>query len=526
MVPWPQMIRYGMYGLLLTLIYFPSYSWLVGYDWPREDYNYCYLVPLVLLYLIWEKKDQWSRKASFPSWGGVIVLLSGVLVFWAGELAGEYFSIYISSWLVVVGLLWLHAGWEKVKIMAFPIFVSLFLFPLPHFLNTKLTLNLKLISSEIGVKIIQFFGMSAYREGNIIDLAFTQLQVVDACSGLRYLIPLFLMGLLAAYFYHAALWKRTIIVASTIPLSIITNSFRVAITAFLYPSMGRDAAEGFFHDFSGWVIFMLSFGVLVAEIWVLRKILPRPTECFMKKKVTSRNKTESEHPERPGKDDPVLEKEQTVFFSQSRFVVAIAILAMTVSIHSLVDFREKQPISRPFNEFPLLIGEWKGTREFMDQKFLDVLEPTDYVAINYSKHDSPSVNIYVAYYASQQKGKSIHSPETCLPGTGWCFNQAGSVTIPLPGNNTAFPVMRALITKEEQKQLVYFWFSERGRILTNAYEMKMYNFWDAVIKKRTDGAMVRVITPVSSSEMTEDADKRLRSFIQDIAPTLNEFIPG
>ncbi|RJR23039.1 MAG: exosortase, partial [Nitrospiraceae bacterium] len=326
---------YGLlYAILLVVTYYSAYEWLIGYDWAREDYNYCYLIPFVVLYLIWEKKDRWSQEASVPSWLGLLVVMSGVILFWLGELAGEYFTSYLSSWLVVAGLLWTHAGWKKTKIMVFPLFVSLFLFPLPVFINTKLTFNLKLISSEIGIRIIQLMGMSAYREGNIIDLGFTQLQVVDACSGLRYLIPLFLMGILTAYFYRAALWKKIIITLSTVPLSIVTNSLRIAMTAVLYPSMGRAAAEGFFHDFSGWAIFMVSFATLLAEIWILGKIMPRPHESFIKKKGEAEG-SDNIKQESPGKHGQAAETKNTGGpFIQPQFIVAAAVLATSLAFYS------------------------------------------------------------------------------------------------------------------------------------------------------------------------------------------------
>jgi exosortase D (VPLPA-CTERM-specific) len=518
---------YGaLYGLLFAIMYFPAYSWLVGKDWAREDYNYCYLVPLVVFYLIWGKKNQWSKEASDPSWGGLLVLLPGILLFWVGELAGEFFSIYISSWLVVAGLLWVHVGWKKIKIMAFPLFVSLFLFPLPNFINTKLTFSLKLISSELGVRGIQLYGLPVYREGNIIDLGFTQLQVVDACSGLRYLIPLFLMGVLMSFFYRAAIWKKAIIVFSAIPLSIVTNSFRIALTAVLYQSIGPAAAEGFFHDFSGWVIFMVSFGVLLVEIWILGKILPGPDESFFKK--TAVESAVGENSDRSEKGGPASEtNDSRAFLTQPQFIIAAAVLAITVAVHSVVDFREKQPSSRPFSQFPVVVGGWEGKRQGIDQQILNVLQCSDYTNINYSKIDGQAVNLYVSYYESQRKGRSIHSPETCLPGSGWLFKQAGTVTIPLSGKtSSSLTVMRALMEKGDTRNLVYFWFNQRGRILTNAYEMKFYNLYDALIKKRTDGALVRIITPIASSEKIDDADKRLRLFLKDIIPTLDEFIPG
>ena len=512
-----------LYGLFLSFMYYSSYAWLIGHDWARADYNYCYLIPFLLLYFVREKRKQWSQEPSVPSWNGFLILLAGVFLYLVGELAGEFFTLYVSSWFVVTGLLWMHVGRKKLATMAFPVFLSLFLYPLPHYLNTKLTFNLKLISSELGVSMIQLLGMSGYREGNIIDLGFTQLQVVDACSGLRYLLPLVLMGILMAYFYKASLWKRTIIVLSAVPLSIVTNSLRIALTAFLYPSLGPAAAEGFFHDFSGWVIFMASFGALLVEIRILRNILPRPGEYFMRDKDAAR--TDREPAERLETDERAVKK-TNVSFSRRYFIAAASILVISMGMHAVIDFKEKKPVSRPFDKFPLVIGEWQGTRQFLDQQSIDTLEFTDYTYINYSKQNSPPVNIYVAYYESQRKGKSIHSPETCLPGSGWCFRQAGRVTIPLSGENPFFPVMRALMEKDDSTELVYFWFDQRGRILTNAYEMKIYNFWDALTKKRTDGALVRVITPISPSEKAEDADKRLRLFIKEITPTLNEFIPG
>jgi exosortase D (VPLPA-CTERM-specific) len=518
---------YGaIYAVLLGGMYYATYSWLILHDWPREDYNYCYLIPFVLVYLIWEKKNQWLKESSIRSWGGLLVLLPGVLLLLFGELAGEIFSSYISSWLLIIGLLWLHAGWKKIKIMAFPLFVSLFLFPLPNFINTKLTFNLKLISSEIGVKIIHLLGMSAYREGNIIDLGFTQLQVVDACSGLRYLIPLFLMGVLVAYFYRAAFWKRLIIVISTIPLSIITNSLRIALTAILYPFMGPAAAEGFFHDFSGWAIFMVSLAALLAEIWILGKIMPQPGEGLIKKKGTDEDSHKVDSENQENNNLPWETKNARSFFTQPQFVIAVAILTVTIAIYSIVDFREKTPISRPISQFPLVVEGWEGKRQFLDKQFIDVLQFSDYTSIDYSKKGNSAVNLYVAYYESQRKGRSIHSPETCLPGGGWIFNQAGTRTIPLSGkNSSSITVMRAIMEKSGNRQLIYFWFNQRGRIMTNPYQMKIYNFRDALLMKRTDGALIRVISPVASSEKIEDADKRLQSFMREIMPLLNEYIP-
>ena len=194
---------------------------------------------------------------------------NGILLFWIGELSGEFFTLYLSSWLILVGLCWMHLGWGKLKAIWFPSVFIMAMFPPPNFFHHNLTLRLKIISSQLGVWMLQTYGMSAYREGNVIDLGFTQLQVVDACSGLRYLYPLIIMAILLSYFYKAAWWKKVLLVLSAIPLTIITNSLRIAMTGVLYEIWGSTVAEDFFHGFSGWLIFIFGLAVLLLEMWGL-----------------------------------------------------------------------------------------------------------------------------------------------------------------------------------------------------------------------------------------------------------------
>jgi EpsI family protein len=160
----------------------------------------------------------------------------------------------------------------------------------------------------------------------------------------------------------------------------------------------------------------------------------------------------------------------------------------------------------------------------MEQKFIDELDLSDYVIVNYTDSGGKLVNFYVAYYESQRKGESIHSPETCLPGSGWEFHEAGATVIPV-GGASYMKVNRAFMVKPGMKELVYFWFPQRGRILTNAYQLKIYAFWDALTRQRTDGALVRIITPVDSNEQLQDAEARLKGFTKEVVPVLGEFLP-
>ena len=161
----------------------------------------------------------------------------------------------------------------------------------------------------------------------------------------------------------------------------------------------------------------------------------------------------------------------------------------------------------------------------MEEKFVKELDLSDYVIVDYAAGPR-SVNFYTAYYESQRKGEAIHSPETCIPGSGWEFKNAGSVALPITDMRGApMKVNRAVMEKGASRQLVFFWFPQRDRVLTNAWQLKLYNFWDALTRQRTDGALVRLITPVYPDEDAAKAEIRLTEFTKQIVPVLNEYLP-
>ena len=527
------LVNIAVASVLLLLIYYDTLLWLVLKDWNRPDYNYCYLILPIVLYLVWERRERLAAVPSVPSWLAIVPFVFGLGLFWLGELSGEFFTQYISFWVLVASLCWLFMGWRKLKVIGVPIMILLAMFPLPNFLNTKLTLNLKLLSSQLGVWMMHTYGLSAFREGNVIDLGFTQLQVVDACSGLRYLIPLIIVAIVMGCFLKGRFWKKAAVVVSAVPLSILTNSLRIAATGILYEIWGAKVAEGFFHGFSGWFIFMFSFAVLLLEIWVLNKIFPENDRRRDPEKDGGEEEAEGVSEEGAGDGTPVSKtghdgkKGVSAVFSPPQFVVAVLLLLGTLGLSYGVEFREKIPPDKSFSRFPLEVGNWSGSRESMEQKFVETLDLSDYVIIDYRNQRGKTVNFYVAYYESQRKGESIHSPATCLPGGGWIFKEAGTATIPVPAyDGQPMEVNRAFMQKGAYKQLSYYWFPQRGRILTNAYELKIFTFWDALTKQRTDGALVRVITPVYESEDVADAERRLQNFTAAINPVLKDYIPG
>ncbi len=507
---------FGVYIVLFAGLYYSPFSVMVKW-WERDDYSYCYLIPFIVLYLLWEKKNDFAAKIALPEWKGIILLAIGIVFYWLGELGGEFYIIYLSSWAILLGICIMNMGVAKIKTIILPLCFILTMFPFPNFINNRITLGLKIISSKLGVIMMQVYGMSAYREGNVIDLGFTQLQVVDACSGLRYLFPMIILSILISSFYQSRVWKKVLIVLSSIPLTIFTNALRIALTGILSEKLGLKAVEGFFHDFEGWLIFMITLGFLLGEIWVMNKLFPesRRIEAAREKKpdIPVTRSMSKKMPKKGGA------------LTRPQFIVSVVLLGLTLVLSKGIEFREAVPMNRPFNEFPMEVGEWNGTRQKMENEFIDALDLSDYIMADYVDKRGRSLNFYVAYYESQRKGESIHSPATCLRGGGWQFKQTGSRKIALQDGST-MPVNRAVIEKGAVKQLSYYWFPSRERILTSIFQMKWYNFWDALTRQRTDGALVRVIAPVGRNESLVEAEKRVQSFVREITPVLSGFLPG
>ncbi|NOT85614.1 MAG: EpsI family protein [Methylococcaceae bacterium] len=187
-----------------------------------------------------------------------------------------------------------------------------------------------------------------------------------------------------------------------------------------------------------------------------------------------------------------------------------------------------QPRGR-FVNFPLKIIDWQGVEVGMEQKFVDRLKLDDYIIANYARPtDKNPVNFYVAYYNSQQTADSAHSPKTCIPGDGWQvgdFEQKAIPALKMPDGQPLL-VNRVVISKGESKQLVYYWFQQRGRIITNEYLVKWFLLWDSLTKNRTDGALVRLVIPLNGTESVEQGDQALEAFIQAGIPLLKEYVPN
>lgn len=489
--------------LLLAAMYAQGLAYLVSIWSVDENYGHGFFIPLISLYLIWSNRERLQAIPWQGSWWGAGLVLVGLGLYFIGELGTLYVVLHLSLWLVLVGLVLAACGWRVLKALAFPLGLLLVVIPLPNFLYQGLSGQLQLLSSHLGVWLLEVFGVTALREGNVIDLGTTQLQVVEACSGLRYLFPLTTLALIGAYLFFDRTWKRVVLVALSIPISVGLNVFRIATTGLLVDLYGVELAEGFFHAFSGWLLFVCGLVLVTAVGWALgpRGLVPsRPLAAPHAASATMRHATGA--------------------YMASLLLLVCALLGAT-----RVSAREEIPPPRAtLAEFPLNVAEWVGRSVPMETVYVEALRFDDYLLADYRRDGDPPVNFYVAYYASQRKGQSAHSPRTCLPGGGWEVISLERTRV-LDDGPAPFDVNRAVIQKGSTKQVVWYWFQERGRMLTNEYLVKFYLLWDAVAMNRTDGALVRLTAVVQPGEEEDQVDRRLAAFVSSVQPTLTRYIP-
>lgn len=234
-------------------------------DWINlPDFSHGFLIPPVSAYLLYERRNRFSGMKPDGKWTGLMIVILGVLMLSFGYLAMEYFTMRISLLIVISGTVWFLLGREYLKQSLFPIAFLAFMIPLPSILLDKITFPMQLIASQMATGTLMLTGIPVLREGNIIQLANVSLEVAEACSGLRSLISLLALSVIFSYLSQKTFWKRAVLVASTIPIAVIANVFRVAGTGILADYYGSSVAQGYFHEFSGWVLYMVAFGCFLS----------------------------------------------------------------------------------------------------------------------------------------------------------------------------------------------------------------------------------------------------------------------
>lgn len=485
---------------------------LVGMWDSSPEYSHCMLIPVISAFLIFRERAALARIQFEGSWLGVAVLLAGAGLWGVAELSTIWVIEQYAFVVVIYGLTLALVGAEAFRRLWMAMLILLFTIPLPIFFSNSLSLHLELLSSAVGVDVIRLFNIPVYLDGNVIDLGVYQLQVAEACSGLRYLFPLMTLAFIVAYFFRAPFWKRTALFLASVPIAILMNSLRIGLIGVSVAYWGQKMAEGVLHYFEGWVVFMISTALLIALAAALVRLGRQPMRL--------RNAMVLDMgPVPPASQAYRTRTLPAPFLAATALVTVAAVLATQAHERT-----EVQPPRAAFVDFPMRLGGWEGQRSPMGAVYLDQLKLSDYLYATYQHAAAMPVNVWVAYYDSQRKGDSTHSPASCLPGGGWQFETFGRYGIDVAGQRLS--VNRAVIVHGSDRELMYYWFPQRGRDITNDYLLKWYLLWDAMTRNRTDGALVRLIVPLPPGASAAAGDQQLTAFARAFIPQLPDYVPN
>lgn len=263
---------FAVLAVLLAVLYYPIVVPLVGELYNDPNYSHGLLVPFISGYFLYTRIDEMKSIPVSPSNWGLVVILAGVCLMIVGFLGAEHFTVRVSMIVVLAGMVLYFLGTRVFRVAAFPIAFLFFAVPLPYIVYDMAAFPLKLMVSKYSVMFLKGVGIMVWREGNIITFPNIELEVADACSGIRSLMSLIALGTAFAYITQRSKLKMAIVIFSAIPVAIFANAVRVIMTGILARHWGAQAAEGFFHEFAGLAVFALAIAIVVAIGTILRRV--------------------------------------------------------------------------------------------------------------------------------------------------------------------------------------------------------------------------------------------------------------
>ncbi len=262
----------SIFAVLLLVLYGPILKALVLDWWRDPNYGHGFLVPVFSAFVLWRKRERLARLILRPSNFGIIVMLGAVGLLLVGSLGAELFTTRFSFLVMIGGIVLFLAGWGMLRAILFPLGFLVLMIPIPVLIYNQITFPLQLLASRFATFWLQLINVPVLREGNLIILPNYTLEVVDACSGIRSLMTLITLAIAYGYLVEDNRWLRWALVLLMIPIAIVSNSIRILGAGILTYHYGPRMAEGFFHEFSGWVIFVAALFLMFACHWLLRKI--------------------------------------------------------------------------------------------------------------------------------------------------------------------------------------------------------------------------------------------------------------
>ena len=498
--------------LLLSLLYAGILARLFTQWMNDKNFQHGIFVPAFALFVVWKNRNKLKSIEPAPSWTGLFLMVVGLATLMLGEFGAELFLSRVSLLILLAGLIVLFHGWALFRAVLFPWAILILMIPIPVIVFQKVTFPLQILASKLASTLLPMLGVVVHREGNVIELAAMKLEVVAACSGIRSLLSLLTLSIIYGYLMEDRNWVRVLLAIASIPIAVVANSFRIVGTGLLVQYWNPDKAEGFFHLFEGWLIFVVSLIMLFLLHGLIVRVWGK-----------GGHEVSVVRPQRERIDTAITGRRRAAGL---RFAIVALLMGGTALLMQARSNNEVFPPREALSSLPNQLGPWVGEDLIIDQQTLDILGSGEFLHRSYEDPTQPQpwIDLLIAYFPSQKAGDTIHTPNHCLQGEGWVPIQRKVVQLSRPDGST-FPANRYITSKAGERELVIYWFQAHNRAVASEYRAKYYLVTDSIRMNRSDGALVRLITPMYNQESPEAAQARLLSLGNQIIPQLNRYIP-
>ena len=461
------------------LSYWPVLQGMAS-EWVHdEDMGHGFLVPVAAGWIVWQQRKRLA--AAQPSAWGLVFVLAGATLQFLGAISLGLFVGSLGLVCALIGIVLAAGGFRWLRVLAFPLFLLVFMLPKPAFVCSQVTLPLQLLASQLAAALTRVAGTAVLREGNVLQVAGHRIAVEEACNGIRYLLSLGFLALLWGHAMGLRGWKRALLGACAAPIAILVNALRVGAVAmmcrFNYP-----LAVGAFHEASGWAALALALVLLAGAERAIR-LLPAGV---------------AKREPRPVPSMPV----RPVWLVG----VALVLLAQFVPVFA-APLLESPPRLPPLSEFPENLGGWRMTRSAtVPADELAALNADDFLGRFYAEPTGGSgeIELRLAYHRSQRvHGRLPHSPRVCLPANGW--TPIESRVVKVPGGEVNLYV----VSKGDERAVVLYWYQTPWQVTATELRTRVWVAVNGILHQRSDVVLVRLVAS-GAGDRTKGLEAALR----------------
>jgi EpsI family protein len=485
-------------GVLVALAFGFLYGRLVPglvNDWyTYSPYSYGFLVPVIAGYLVWQKRERLKTLAVSPSYWGILTLAAAVLLSLIGQAISDSFVMRVSMVFAMAALVQAMLGNRFLKELGFPICYLALMIPVPYVIVNKIVNYLMFFDARHSATILKLIGVPVHLDSNFLHLPNITLEVADACSGISSVFALFVLGVLYAYYLPLAARLKILLAASTVPLAVVANIFRIIVTVALTYYVGPVVLQSTFHKFNGTFNFLLSFALFIAVAEVLRnKAAASPTQTDGLR-LSSVEAYGGNPPKRLGWN-----------------VAVISTLIMTVAIwtSATLENPSNSPASVNFANVPSSFAAFTAAEEPWPDAYHDIKAERSATRF-YATATGIPIELFLGYRGDGSRGERLQSPKLILPRR-WNYLWVETTELDI-GNSEKIEANWMLTEMGGSRRLVLYWYRYGGGTFTGELYYRFALLKERLLNRPTGMIVVRIATPVLGDEIIRNAQDRLRNF--------------